>query len=247
MDNNIKNKLTDSAKEALNDISQEVIIRILEEAHRIAQMKETADKEISLSDILGAKEKILNERVRLEKSEYRRKRMSYLIGITGAMYAIIGLFIYVFQNKDFNISSDIGLIIAATGITFSFFGLFYQQFYSKLLLSRNVKEGQYDSDDFDLVKKWQVIEKLTRVLMIKNGIDENKSNSFNYIINYLDELVNDKNQSNKLRTLLKSRNLILHDNYKLEKGEKNDLLKFSSEIIDLLEENLKKHSTQHRV
>ena len=130
------------------------------------------------------------------------------------------------------------MIISMLGFAIFFFSFYIEEFYEFQLMRRNIHKEQYESDDFELVKKWQVIEKLTRKLMIKNGIDKNKSISFNYILEYLYSLIGNE-EFHKLRDLLRARNLILHENYKLEKNKKNDLLKFSSKIIDLLEDKLK--------
>ena len=64
MDKNIEKKLTISAKEALNEITKDISNKILNEAYHIAQTKETAEKEISLSDILSASEKLFSEKIR---------------------------------------------------------------------------------------------------------------------------------------------------------------------------------------
>ena len=60
MDNNITNKLTSSAQEALNEITEEIKNKIVEQAFENARLKGTSDKEISLSYILNAKEKLFN-------------------------------------------------------------------------------------------------------------------------------------------------------------------------------------------
>lgn len=244
MDNNITNKLTSSAQEALNEITEEIKNKIVEQAFENARLKGTSDKEISLSDILNAKEKLFNEKRRRDYYEYRKKRFTYLIGISGLIYAIIGLFIYVFQNKEFNLSSDIGLIIAAVGITMSIFVIFYQQLLSKRFIIPSIKSMtdlnlNIEGNDYDIVKKWQIIEKMARELMVKNGYDENKSNSFSLILNFLDKEIESNEQKNRLRELLKTRNLILHEDLRLERSVKTSLIKFSDEIIDLLDRKLK--------
>lgn len=241
MDNNIKNKLTNSAKEALNEASREIIMRILEEAYKNAQVKRTADIEISLSDILEAKEKILNERAKLDKNKNRNKRKVFLFRLSSMLYILFGLLLYIISiidDQSFIINSNLGMIISMLGFAIFFFSFYIEEFYEFQLMRRNIHKEQYESDDFELVKKWQVIEKLTRKLIIKNGIDKNKSISFNYILEYLYSLIGNE-EFHKLRDLLRARNLILHENYKLEKNKKNDLLKFSSKIIDLLEDKLK--------
>lgn len=248
MDNNIEKKLTTSAREAIEEISKEINSKILYEANKIAQIKDTAEKEISLSDVLEAKENMLSEKVNRDKSENRRRRMIYLIGISGVTYAMVGLFIYVFQNKEFDLSNDLGLIIAGLGITLSIFAIIYQQLLNKKLVSmtKSGVEIEFGGDNYDIVKKWQVIEKLTRQLMMNKGYDENKSNSFNYLIKFLDEFVSDNEMRNNLRRLLKSRNSILHEDYRLDKSERTELLKFSSEMIDLLESELESSTPNKR-
>lgn len=244
MDNNMINKLTSSAQEALNEITEEIKNKIIEQAFEIARLKETADKEISLSDILNAKEKLFNEKRKKDYYEYRRKRITYLLGISGLVYAIIGLFIYVFQNKEFNLSKDIGLIIAAVGMIMSFLIIIYQQLLNKKYIIPSIKSISdlnlnIENNDFDIVKKWQIIEKMARELMIKKGYDENKSNSFSLIIDFLDKELVSNEQKNQLRDLLKTRNLILHEDLRLEKNIKTSLIKFSDEIIDQLDRKLK--------
>ena len=96
-----------------------------------------------------------------------------------------------------------------------------------------------EGNDYDIVKKWQIIEKMARELMVKNGYDENKSNSFSLILNFLDKEIESNEQKNRLRELLKTRNLILHEDLRLERSVKTSLIKFSDEIIDLLDRKLK--------
>jgi hypothetical protein len=59
MDKNIYNKMTESAKTALEETTKEVTEMIIKKAYQNANQKNTADKEISLRDIIEAKEEIL--------------------------------------------------------------------------------------------------------------------------------------------------------------------------------------------
>ncbi len=242
MDNQIFEKLTPSAIKALDEITEELKFRILDEAFTIAREKHLEDKEISLSDVLTAKDLIFKETQKKENLENKRKRFYYLLGVSGIIYAIIGLLIFIYQNKNFNLSNDIGLIITAFGLTISFFILFYQQMIDKkYTLFRSISNSRLDqeSENFEIVKKWQVIERLTRELMIKNGYDEKSSNSFNYIFKYINEEISTGENKQKLLDLLKTRNMILHENLRIGRDERISLLKFSNDIIDLLEKKLK--------
>ena len=59
---NIQNKLTDAAKSALNQSVQEITELILEKAKQNACSHKTED-EISLHDVLKAKQEILSKRI----------------------------------------------------------------------------------------------------------------------------------------------------------------------------------------
>lgn len=242
MDNDILNKLTPSANQALDEITEEIKLKILEEAFTIALQKNLGDKEISLSDVLNAKDLILKEPQKKENLESKRRKFYYLVGVSGILYAIIGLFIFIYQNKNFNLSNDIGLIITALGLTISFFVLFYQQMIDRRYsINKSISNSRTDqeTENFEIVKKWQVIERLARDIMLKNGYDENKSNSFNNIHKFINEQIDTPDNKEKLLALLKARNRILHDNLILGRDERLSLLKFSDDIIDLLEKKIK--------
>ena len=61
MDKNIENKLTDAAKDGLNQTVQEIADLILEKAIQKARVSNTFDKEISLREIIEAKNEILSQ------------------------------------------------------------------------------------------------------------------------------------------------------------------------------------------
>jgi len=91
MDKNIYNKLTDSAKNALEETSKEFVDMIIEKAYQNASFKNTADKEISLRDIIEAKEEILYKKTDLNKQDSRKKRLTLMLSMTGALYSVFGI------------------------------------------------------------------------------------------------------------------------------------------------------------
>lgn len=231
------NKLTPSAKEALEETMLELQDLLLSKANSIAQKGQTADKEISLRDILEAKESLFKAKLEKEKAEYRRKRMMMLISSTGALYSVIGIFIYIYQNKDFTIEKNLGLIITFVGILTAIMGFFYSFLFTKRYdaIQKVDSEYQNDDNDFDIIKKWQIIEKLGSNLMRQKGYSTNESKSINDILKFLSmELKSDKLYL-EMRELLSIRNKILHEEYNLSRNEKQLYLNKAEKIIKLLE------------
>lgn len=241
MDKNIYSKLTDSAKTALEETTREVTELIIDKAYQNANQKNIADKEISLRDIIEAKEEILYKKLDLNKQESRKKRMILLLSMTGAVYSVFGILFYLYQNKSFDTTKDLGLIIAALGILISIMAFYYSQLVSrrKVELIKDNSIIERDNSEFEIVRRWQTIEKIGSDLMLKEGLSDNRAKSFNFIISYLSEKLSDNRKKNELRKLLMSRNQIVHSGNTLTKFEIEEMIKIADGIIDELEK--KKH------
>ena len=87
------NKLTEAAREALDNSIEEFKDIILEMAYKNASI-ENSNSEISLQDILKAKQRILLSNNTFIYREYRKRRLALLITIAGFVYALGGIFIY---------------------------------------------------------------------------------------------------------------------------------------------------------
>lgn len=231
-----RDKLTPSANEALNETMNELHDLLITKANSIAQKGQTADKEISLRDIIEAKESLFKAKIEKEKADYRRKRMMTVISLTGALYSIVGLFIYVYQNQQFTLEKNLGLVVAFSGILIIFVGFAYTQ-----LLSRRYEEKRLDSEyltsenEFDIIKRWQIIEKLGSNLMRQKGFTANESKSINDILKFLSLKLKSDKLYMEMRELLSIRNKILHEDYELTKSERQSYLDKADKIIELLE------------
>lgn len=243
MDKNIYNKLTESAKTALDETTREVTEMIINKAYQNANQKNTADKEISLRDIIEAKEEILYKRLDINKQESKKKRMTLMLSMTGALYAVFGILFYLFQNKSFDTTKDLGLIIAALGILISIVAFYYSQLITKrkveLLKDNTIIER--DNSEFEIVRRWQTIEKLGTDLMLRDGISDDRAKSFNFIIKYLSDKLFDNSKTDQLRKLLMARNHVVHSDITMTKVEIEELIRIADEIIDELEKRTKKH------
>lgn len=233
---NIYSKLTPSAKETLNELSEEYKSSLVEKAFTIAQERDTANKEISLRDILEAKQPLQRD---IEKRTYfdnRRKRWTILISFSGAIYAVAGLLIYLFQNKKFSIENDLGLIIAIVGILLSLVAFLYGQLISKSSISTRTFTTAYTttSDNYEIVKRWHVIENLAKKLMTET--DKEMSKSVSFLIRFLShKIAKNEQEFLKIRELLQLRNKILHEQYNLSDNERKEFLYFADDLIERLE------------
>lgn len=243
MDNNIYNKLTDSAKTALEETTREFTEMIIDKAFQNANKKNTADKEISLTDIIEAKEEILYKRSELYKQESKKRRMTLMLSMTGALYSIFGILFYLYQNKSFDSTKDMGLIIAALGILISILAFYYSQLITrqKVELLKNNKVIERDNSEFEIVRRWQMIEKLGTKLMLRDGISDDRAKSFNFIIKYLSDRLFDNSKTDELRKLLLARNQVVHGGSSMTKVEIEEMIRTADQIIDELEKRITKH------
>jgi len=234
---NLYSKLTTSAKDALNELTEEFKETLLEKAHNIAEDRGTGEKEIALRDIIEAQRPISTS-TDLDKTEYRKKRWTLLISLSGAVYAGGGILIYLYQNKKISVENDIGLIIAIVGILLSLIAFFYGQLVSKKYMS-SINSKSYlksISRDYEIVKRWQIIEELAKKNMSPTDKNEFKSNSVSFLIRFLSHKVaKDEDEFLKIRKLLQIRNKIIHEGYRMNENERMELLNFSDELIKRLE------------
>ena len=233
-----KEKLTPAAKDALKEEVEEFETMLMKKAFSIAERENNSDKEISLRDILEARDLLINIKKHSLRENNRRRRLGTLITTTGALYSTVGVFIYMYQNSSIILENNLGLVVALTGIITVFSGLIYNQYLSrKLELLNTDKEISIANinDDFDIVKKWGIIEKLGSNLMLKNGFNINESRSVNDILKFLSKELHDEKLYGDLMDILNIRNKIIHDGFNLNKTKRIDYLNKANKIIKLLE------------
>ena len=229
MSQDLYNKLTDSARIGLSDITEGITNSILEQAFEISLTSEAEGREISLNDIMEAKRKLFCQK--LEEKQAKQKRWYSVLIMAGTLYAILGILLYLYSNKGFDLLSNLGLVIAIIGVMISFFAMFISQY----TLKRNNTYIDNQIPDFEIIKKWQLIERLSSEIMLKEGISETRSHSISYILSFLSEKIEDKNKLKDLQELLKARNEIVHKGIKLSRLEKKSLVEKADFIIKEIE------------
>ena len=237
MDKNTYEKLTDSAKKALCETLDEVREMIIDKAYQNANQNNTADKEISLRDIIEAKEEVLYKRKKLEinDKESGKKRVALILSMAGAAYAAFGIVFYLVQDASFNTTKDIGIIVTAVGILVSILSFYY------LLLTRRKVDSskdniviKHDNSEFEIVRRWQTIEKLGTELMLREGFSNDEAKSFNNILSYLSDKLTAK-ETYQLRKVLMARNRVVHNESPMSEVEVKEMIRIADEIIDELE------------
>lgn len=240
MDKNLYEKLTESAQKALYETQNDFAEMVVEKAYQYAKQKNTADKEISLSDIIEAKEEILYKRQYIIKQESKKKRMTLTLYMISVIYAVFGLVLYIVQNINFHSLNNLGLVVAALGVLMSIVVFLYSQLLSrrKVELFEDNAIVNHDNAEFEIVRRWQTIEKLGTDLMLQDGVSEDNAKSVNYMIKYLSDKLSDNSETDQLRQLLLTRNRVVHSNDTMSKVEMAEKIKIADDIIDKLEKKL---------
>lgn len=232
-------KLTPSAKEEMGKIIDEFSKNLFDKAYNIANERETATKEISLRDILEAQQQVNQSYNRNKLIENRKYRFLFLVSFSATIYAIGGILIYLFLNREFSLEKDLGLIIAVIGVLLALLSILYTQMISKREYSKSsglIKTSFDLTDSFDLVRRWKIIEELSKKLMSESDKEQATSNSISFQIRFLThKIAKDEKEFLKIRELLQLRNKILHENYRLSSKEYSEFLKFADELINRLE------------
>jgi hypothetical protein len=239
IDDNKYSKLTPSAKEELDKITSEFREMLFERAFSIANERDTASKEISLRDILEAQQFLRQVNSRSNRIEEKKSRFFTLITISAIIYAIGGIIIYLVINKNFSFEKDLGLIIAIVGVLlalFSMLGLLFTKKFNNSSLFNSEKRIEKTEDNFELVRRWQKIEELSKKLMTESDEKGSTPNSVGFQIRFLShKIAKDETEFLKIRELLQIRNKILHENYNISPKEFNQFIRFADELIERLE------------
>jgi hypothetical protein len=239
IDDNKYSKLTPSAKEELDKITSEFREMLFERAFSIANERDTASKEISLRDILEAQQFLRQVNSRSNRIEEKKSRFFTLITISAIIYAIGGIIIYLVINKNFSFEKDLGLIIAIVGVLlalFSMLGLLFTKKFNNSSLFNSERRIEKTEDNFELVRRWQKIEELSKKLMTESDEKGSTPNSVGFQIRFLShKIAKDETEFLKIRELLQIRNKILHENYNISPKEFNQFIRFADELIERLE------------
>lgn len=236
MDGELYSKLTSSGKAGLRQVRENFADSVLERAYRIAVKHNTGDSEISLRDIMDAKNEILYNR---SLSRYRRLfTISLFLLSVGVVYLVIGYYsLYFKEGLRFDLSDD-GFLISLLGIVASVIALLFTffAFYKEASFSRTIKDEKiYSVNDIDtLLMQWQRIEMLGRNIYNESeNVEDGDSPTIGVIHKKIAERLPDEYKV-KMRDILNLRNDFLHRGARHSSEEINKAISDANEIIDIL-------------
>lgn len=235
MDSELFSKLTSSGKAGLRQVKEDFTDSVLETAYRIAVKHNTGDSEISLRDIMDAKNEILHNRT---LSRYRKLfTLSFFFMSVGVVYLIIGYYSLYKGGLHFSLSDD-GSFISLLGIVTSILALIFifMAFYKEASYFRTIKEEKiYSVNDIDtLLMQWQRIELLGKSIYNENQDSVNESSpTIGNIHKIISERLPDAYKV-KMRDILNLRNDFLHSGARHTSEEINKAISDANEIIDIL-------------
>jgi hypothetical protein len=237
IDQEIYSKLTPSARDALNELSNEYVQDVLEKAIELAAEKDRTLREISLIDIMAAS---MSKGVPMGKRNVayaRRRRFSTLLIFSGVVYAFAGLLIYLYQTGRFDAKDSLGLSVSIIGALVAVVGYLMRDFIYGYPFSRTMS---LSSSDFELVEKWQEIESLAKkIITASEKVDPNSTSVASTIKFLTTKIATDPGESAKIRELLAIRNRIVHEQLRLSDKTRFEMSEFADKLIDRLEKSLK--------
>ena len=101
-----------------------------------------------------------------------------------------------------------------------------------LLINKAINERS--NFEYEIVRKWQEIEKLGTELMLREGISDNQAKSINFIVEFLSKKISNTIDIKQFRKLLITRNELVHKGIVLSKIEIEEILSIADEIISEL-------------
>ena len=236
MDSELFSKLTSSGKAGLRQIREDFTDSVLERAFRIALKHKTGDSEISLRDIMDAKNEILYNR---SLTRYRRLfTISFFLLSVGVVYLVIGYYTLYFKDRlSFDLSDD-GILISLLGIVTSIIALLFTflAIYKEASFSRFVKDEKiYSVNDIDtLLMQWQRIEMLGKSIYNESqSVEDGDSPNIGIIHKLIAERLPNEYKV-KMREILNLRNDYLHRGARHSSEEINKAISDANDIIDIL-------------
>jgi len=238
---NIYNTLTDSAKYGLNNILQDYKKKLIEEAYMLSYTK---NGEISLSDVLTAKERLKNEVSDMIYQRNRTTRKYFVLALSGLIYTIMGIVvIIVLQPSIFSYihnMENIGDNMEYIGLILAFMGFLL----TIMFMYKSHKHNLYTRKNFSrymnevlVVQLWSQIE---CIVLHLNNI--NKDNSKQNISQVIDFLENTLDSTIEIKKILQVRNKIVHGIPPYPRQEIEEVICMENQIVNKLESLLSKKS-----
>ncbi len=241
--------LTPSARSAFEGFKMEYEDNLLDKAHEIARINSTGESEISLRDVVEARNKISDSNGDYVKIK-RGRRFENTILFAGFSYVFLGVLMYFTSNDISRLSFDwlsknLWMAIIVSGMIFMMIPLMNNM---QRILGH--KDDQVSGGDFYkintpemVVKLWNIIEQKGVNLMKLRGIEINDNSSFTKIYDFLIHEFNSIDNIANINMIIKTRNDIVHQHdISVKKEDIEHILTKEQEILTELDRRIQSYS-----
>lgn len=237
--------LTPSARSAFDEMMNEYQDALLTKASDIAKQNKTGEVEISLRDVVQARNSLTvagGEFVGLR----RRERMATTALLGGFSYVFLGLLMFFVVNDTQNLNRGgvlnyLWMIIIIVGMILMLFPLAFNL--KQMVRYRIIQDTENDYANLYspnmVVKIWSMIEQKGKELMKLRGINPDDDSSVISIYEFLEHELIDREYIDILRNVFMARNNIVHSKeFEMKKEDVLELLSQSQRIITELDKRI---------
>lgn len=218
---------TEYLEMSLNDLRQ----KLIDEAYMNSQNRESSI--IEKIDVEAAINKIVKHK-KVLSTEFKIRRLTRLVALTGICYSCIGMLIFIFQNTVIDPKKDLGLILIGIGMSITMGSyLLLSLFNNRKDFGKNRTNEETKQEQYLIVQKWKEIEE-----MVSSTMDV-KIRNFQYLLASLIQLCDGKISIDELANLVSLRNKIVHEDVVFHKDVILKALVLEDKIISILKENKK--------
>lgn len=212
---------------SLNDLRQ----KLIDEAYMNSQIRESSI--IEKIDVEAAINKIVKHK-KVMSTEFKIRRLTRLVALTGICYSGIGMLIFIFQNTVIDPKKDLGLILIGIGMSITMGSyLLLSLFNNRKDFGKNRTNEETKQEQYLIVQKWKEIEEIVSYTM------DVKIKNFQYLLASLIQLCDGKISIDELANLVSLRNKIVHEDVVFHKDVILKALVLEDKIISILKENKK--------
>lgn len=237
--------LTPSARSAFDDMMIEYRDALLNKASDIAKQNKTGEVEISLRDVVQARNSLTvagGEIVGLR----RRERMATTALLGGFSYVFLGLLFFFVLHGTPQLSRGwlfnyLWMIIIIVGMILMLFPLIFNL--KRMARHRIVQDAENDYANLYspnmIVKMWSMIEKKGKELMKLRGINPDDNFSFISVYEFLEHELISREYIDLLRNVFMARNNIVHSKeFEMKNEDLSEILNQSQRIITELDKRI---------
>lgn len=232
--------LTPSARSFFHEMEAEYVDTLLDNAYEIAIHNGTGSAEVSLRDIVEARNSLGNSN-KVSEALRRKERWVSTALLGGFSYVTIGLILF-FVTNEISIR-DYLLSVQSLWLLLVLFGLFFMTIPLILIFKRmtSVKQYQYGERDYftysspdTIVKMWNIIERKSLELMKVRGI--NNDASFKNIYDFLTHELNSREYIENITEVMGIRNKIVHSrDFFMKKDDIDHTLNLAQKVVNELD------------